>query len=825
MANAPVQVILNADGYRKKREVSRPVGNGTDFFKGASGAFADHKEKLLNQIELIEDEIDNNSWRKAYGEITFIKVKMRNDALAKSHRPIKAVFREDKAPEVGADGLGEMICALDTEAFHWVSSAIGQAEIDVRKKINSKTGMEEDAPSRYRCEVGAIEKIEIWNASDRRNFEIPFAVDWLSDPRSGHVYYIELFESVSYKEKTHANKILAGLLTAQEELPNGTIVIVPKNREIQNNILEIKLTTLKKKAQINFRKQISEDDLSAKYNSDIEAHKKLIKVFETHPLVKRIHLPNHLEKSPSASTHTSRIYSPPAPAAGITYPKLGVIDGGISKLFDPWILSRTGTIHHTHKQEDHGTFISGLVINGKHLNPKLDVDPDGCLLVDIDIFPSTNFTDYYPSGMSDFFDEIEEAVRSAVEDHGIRIFNLSLNAVSPALLQSYSLEAQRLDQISDTYDVIFVISAGNTGLANMRPEWPKNHTLAAAILASHRDDQLFVPAESIRNISVAALNPSHHSACISEMPARYSRRGPGLRTGVKPDISHIGGSGTICPTAGHGLNSILPTGQVITGCGTSYAAPLAAKMIASLDANIDGDVTRETLTALSIHNSTIDSTLKRKEFNGVAQQLVGFGKPSTALNAINHGDHEITMLFSSRMTSGKALEFKFSWPTSLVTPDGKCQGDVKLTLVSSPPLDHAYGAEFVRVNIEAALQQEQEDGKFKSGLEPTYVFFTKDERTTEADLIEHKFKWSPIKAYRTSMPKGRGKTSNWRLMVNYLTRAGENLPDEGVPFTILITISDPTQTKPIFQEMRSSLQTAGAKLADIQTATRVNTRV
>jgi len=145
--------------------------------------------------------------------------------------------------------------------------------------------------------------------------------------------------------------------------------------------------------------------------------------------------------------------------------------------------------------------------------------------------------------------------------------------------------------------------------------------------------------------------------------------------------------------------------------------------------------------------------------------------------------------------------------------------------VSSPPLDHKYGAEFVRVNIEAALQQEQPNGGFKSGLEPTYVFFSKDDKVTEAELIEHKFKWSPVKVFGTSMPKGRGKSSNWRLMINYLTRSGESLPTEGVPFSILLTISDPSKSKPIFQEMRNNLQLSGAKIADIHTAARVTPKV
>ena len=75
------------------------------------------------------------------------------------------------------------------------------------------------------------------------------------------------------------------------------------------------------------------------------------------------------------------------------------------------------------------------------------------------------------------------------------------------------------------------------------------------------------------------------------------------------------------------------------------------------------------------------------------------------------------------------------------------------------------------------------------------------------------------------MPKGRGTSSNWRLVINYLTRANEQLPAEGVPFSVLLTISDPDKESPVFQEMRQSLQAHGIQTADIRVAARVSPRV
>jgi hypothetical protein len=95
----------------------------------------------------------------------------------------------------------------------------------------------------------------------------------------------------------------------------------------------------------------------------------------------------------------------------------------------------------------------------------------------------------------------------------------------------------------------------------------------------------------------------------------------------------------------------------------------------------------------------------------------------------------------------------------------------------------------------------------------------------EAERIEHGLKWSPVKAFAKVIPNGIGKSSNWRLFVEYLTRAGEQVPENGVPFTAILTISDPFGEKPVFTDMRQSLQALGVRIEDIRTAARVATRI
>jgi hypothetical protein len=114
---------------------------------------------------------------------------------------------------------------------------------------------------------------------------------------------------------------------------------------------------------------------------------------------------------------------------------------------------------------------------------------------------------------------------------------------------------------------------------------------------------------------------------------------------------------------------------------------------------------------------------------------------------------------------------------------------------------------------------------WKGQLKPLYLPDVNSEHPYEAERIEHGLKWSPVKIYGGSMKKGRGQSSTWRLMVEYLSRSNNSeMPAEGVPFTAILTIRDPKEEEPVFNVMRQQLA-LNVQLADIRTAARVTTRV
>jgi hypothetical protein len=134
----------------------------------------------------------------------------------------------------------------------------------------------------------------------------------------------------------------------------------------------------------------------------------------------------------------------------------------------------------------------------------------------------------------------------------------------------------------------------------------------------------------------------------------------------------------------------------------------------------------------------------------------------------------------------------------------------------------------MRVQLEAHLHQEEisDDGEltWASRLMQDSGKLPQGMSKTESYLVKTGLKWSPGKPYHIEMPSGRGNSSNRKLSLESLVRAGVPFPAEGIPFSLLLTLSDPDGTARIREEMRLDLINRGFQLADITVAHRVRPR-
>ncbi|WP_164988244.1 S8 family peptidase [Bradyrhizobium betae] len=697
--------------------------------------------------------------------------------------------------------------------------------------------------SRARSELGAIETIEIARPDRKRTFAAAAGVSASVHPNAASGYIIELFEQAPLA--SGGNDDVLGLWRSFDafqrlilSVGRGThAALLPSSGGIQG--IELLLTNGRSPPMIEDRREVRGEAVEVSdpggIDQSVDRHEEVLNRIAQHSLVRMIRPPIIFQPAEAASAPPAKQpFSVPLRVEAGIYPKVGVIDTGIAPCFDQWIVHRHDFLDATEIDAGHGTCVGGVLVAARSANgPEIGREADGCDLVDIPLLSTKPFLDVYGTrGFEAFLEELEAALTEARDQHGVRIFNMSLNLNSPVEQDYYSVYAARLDEIQDRLGITIVNSAGNLDSFEWRQPWQKKPgQVLAALAARSISDAISIPCESVRALAVGALNPP---GCkhLAGAPATYTRRGPGMRVGVKPDLSHYGGAGDQAVAEHTGFSSCSADGSSQQVRGTSFAAPLVAKTLASLDVITGERLAPRTLRAFLIHNATTPDALGARSLRDIARQFIGFGQPSAAGMMLETDDHGITLVFESRLTIGERrpaiLQFPFSWPTSLVDAAMRsCRGRVKMTLVYEPPVDPAFGTEFVRVNLDALLQQRQpvdrKDGKPSWRNQIKQVFLPKTNGITppERALIDHGLKWWPTKRYEDDFGDGVGHSTEWRLEVESNVRAEAQFPAEGVPFSIILSIEDSDQQAPVFQELRRHLVNTRVDLQDIRTPVRI----
>lgn len=820
---SPIQVVLDARQFQADRK--RTGGSSAkEFFEQNDDAFLAHKNKVSDQLRTVKSRLLASS----AGPVGFIRVQLREEALAKSHRPTAKIFHPNNAPVAGSSGTGELIVQISPQSIDQALAHIANAEevLEYRPKRNKPDVIEPD-PSRERSEVGAIQSIKLWDTPDRRSFSTKQALEWLSGPGVPKAYRVDLFDIVEPVSKPVRQEVVAAgdlsddlMRTIDEELECGYVGAL--FRPDRGSMTRLYMWLLPDPSQRFFVhaaklrevvRGLSEPSLDSAH------HQRLLDILGQHPAVRRISLPPALRTKSSTTTHQKvapQTYTPTMPMVGADYPVVGIIDGGAGSVHDSWVMHCSQAVPVTHSSTDHGCEIAGLLVAGQALNgPGVSPEPDGCLLADLAMVPDDAFFEQNYSSDLAFVLSIEQEVLAAKAAVGARVFCFSHNFEHPPGHGGdfYPDLSAGLDRIARDHDVIFVVSAGNTPTGKGRQEWHIDPLQVLSDLASVSDDGITAPADALFAVSVGALNPPSPGAHVPHAPARYSRRGLSYKHFVKPDVAHYGGlCTTTSPTTG--LSSTSNTGKHCYVAGTSYSGPLTAKTLARLDQLTGKRIPREALTALLIHGARQPTCLSSYN-KRVARQLVGFGLPAPSEEFLAGAPHQATILFYDSMQEKKDLFFNFDWPQSLVE-SGKCRGEALLTLVYTPPIEDAHDDEMVRINLEAVLHQRNKDAWLKRGEDTFAMETNKAASAMEKHLIEEGLKWGTVKQMRFTSPKGTGSSSEWRVCIKYLTRASEEFPKGGIPFAAVLTIIDPEGEKPVYQDMKIGLSSRNVFTSDVR---------
>lgn len=642
--------------------------------------------------------------------------RLRETGIAKSHRPLQLVEEAGLVP-AGHGRIDEMLVGAHGGSLQSLRSLILHRDV-----------------GGIRANLSAIERIEPWSRVRRA----PEGTAALKERGSALLrpfsYVNETAEQALISDLRHFLRRL-GLSFRTMRLNKGRVVMRVHNLH-------------------NVSDDVFEDLLE-------------------HPGIRQIIPEPIYSAAPSSSVPSSRLKASQLPLPAPDLPVVAIFDTGASSSaaqLAPWIVGRDTYVLPPETNHEHGTAVGSLVAYARALNDDhQDLPPAGCLVYDVCALESGD-----GSYISDLVTRLRDALKKRPD---IRVWNLSLGTASPCGEQEFSEFAKVLDELSDTYNVLFVVAAGNY-LDVPRRQWPTGSSL---------EDRISSPAESVRALTVGSVCHASASGTLGAAgePAPYSRRGPGPVFTPKPDIVHIGGGVHSPWSAGKSSVTVLsPDDNYIKGFGTSYAAPVASSMAAhtwkALEGRYDSHPTPALVKALMIHAAQLASP----PYSPAERRYYGTGLPLDVMSSLYDSADSFTLVFEAHLVPGLQRWRKAPYPIpSCLRKDGKFCGEVIITATYAPPLDPDAGAEYVRANVELGfgiLDGDHIDSKVPMKGEAGSDGY-------ESAQVEHGGKWSPVKVHRKSFPRGV-TGEDWVLQARAFMRALEPALTESLRVYITCTL-------------------------------------
>jgi serine protease AprX len=780
----PIRVV------RTKQEPKNKKGGGGDkkiFFKDEEKEkkFPIRQESLIEDIKNIEVYFQE-SFKKHPNIPHVSKAQLVEKAIAKSHRPTY-LFSEDTCPIIGVGRLGQLFVKTAAKRLNALKRKI-------RQKPDSKTTI-----NKWEANISVTLNLSPFKEDDRLKEHTPESLMELLERDGRSTIKVKLFDFFDREADGIAKKEFIRLV----------------------NQLNLHLDSVGEHTRLGIWKV---EDI------DIESLKELA----TFPAIKELSIfPRYKLLRPSGKQTKSSILIP-APGSK-DYPVAGLLDTGIPEKHSlrPWVVESISFVPPELSNHYHGCSVGALLIMAHHFN-SLDIDENFLKIINVEILGNTDEDIGKPDKV--YEDEFIRRLEDYFENAGSnipKIWNMSLGFDDMCGLERFSDLAIFLDKLQDQHNLLFILPSGNYNKKSFRT-WPPNANDVEINenYPNQPPDYLTKPADCIRAVTVGAIacDEKKTSLVHKDQPTSYSRRGPGPSFIPKPEVVHYSGNVSLMGDGEHiltntGINSLDDVGRITDYAGTSYAAPLVTRFLAFLSHYITPEPSLLLLKALLIHNA------RMLESFGNLENLfyyVGFGLPVKAVDALFCLPYEITLIIEDKLQSGDKLEYPFSWPDSLRI-NNKIKGECKATLVSKPPLDNAFGAEYVRADVKFSLQSKKtkESGEENwKGLIPEDPCKLKLKKRYESELIKDAFKWSPVKKYYKRIPRGI-TSEELKIKIDLFLRDGldmKNFSGE-IPFALILTIRDFEKRFPIYNEVVLNLGSLGIRTEEIGLRGRVREMV
>lgn len=722
------------------------------------------KEILLKDISPKSKLITNN--KKFPIPMT---IKMHARLIAKSHRPI-TILAEIDSDVISIQELGKIIIGISEEGLEELIDIIEEIMPMVPNNMSEWTYFKElsngdsrlAVKSKFEPEYTLIHELtSIENLYSYSDKDVLYSVGEkdIANAKNDGMIKIRFFE---YDDPSVDNKIIASFL---KKFNNVGIT--------SSSLSKLNLPGNSNTYLIPYSESISLDEI---------AH---------FPGVEQISSLKRFKSTLSNNTESQSNIEIIDPKDDGDYPKIALVDSGISidnNHLKKWVTERIEFIGQEEECNEHADFIGGLLIYGKGLNDKLEnCVESGVKILDVVVLPDEN---NYVLNESDLINALIDALEDYSAEY--KVWNLSLNSDSPisGIISEFTAA---IDELQNTYNVIFVISAGNYD--EMRAEWPIED------IFEDDSDRISSPADSVRGIAVGAIavNSDESTLVDRNVVTPYSRRGPGIGLTIKPDVVHYSGNPHAFP-----INSVSKNGNVICSNGTSFSTPIVSSILAEYFNNYPTNLSTCLAKALLIHSCR--NPISGKKIDCIKDHYYyGFGMPKKLDDFLYGNENEITLVFEGNINASEGTNWvrvaEFPFPESLCD-NGKIRGEVLATIAYDPHLNPKLGSEYCRSNVDLKLRTEI-DGGYATISKTSSAKDTLVGEKWEKDRMTKELKWSPIKQIKFSSPKGRAGSGNMILEVFPTWR---NLSEkQKIHFAIVVTIKDPKGQAPVYNDVSKLL--------------------
>jgi len=715
----------------------------------------DYRSHYVSQVDEVRSTFQSSL---AEGIPAVAKVVLKDKAKSKSYRPDE-ILNEDTCPIIGVTRAGTLLTSVTTKGLDKLESKIRDA--------TTKTSV---------AHLSTLETISPFTESDALSNELKQETD--GEERENSLK-IKLFR--------HGNKQADATLDAAFEAyakENGMTGIAPVRYGNSTKVYRCAAGTVSTASKI----------------ASFAGTQSVSKM----PIVR-------LVRTASRQLGPVTVENFPAPELDIEYPVVGIFDTGTdpnNKLLQDWVVGRMDCHPMVAQDNTHGSFVAGLMANGRHLNNgDLRFPDSSAKIVDIVVFNNS-----YEVEESDLIMFIEDAL---VQFPEVRIWNLSLASSEPCSDDQISDFGATLDEFRSTYGVLFVTAAGNMSSPPYR-RWPvETHFVG--------QDRLAPPGDSVCGLTVGGLaHLDNEKTCVKkEQVSPFSRRGPGLGGQPKPELSHYSGN---CDEQGNcmqtGIISMNAQAELIEDIGVSYGTPLVSAIAGGVESElrVGPDTSSPSLVkAMMVHSAHVQNhpiTANDIEYTGV-------GRPPDVAEIVSCRESAATIVFQIPVERRpRFYKNPFPMPPCLVK-NGILKCEVFMTLLYDPPMERSWGIEYCRRNVVASLgflELDPDTGAEKYKGRQIHPSPDKLRQRYPDDIADIGFDWAPLKLYYRKFSQTQGD-KQWRLSLTVRNRA-ECLDEEPMPATLIVTVKSPDENDQVYTEMVQGMNALGWVVQNLELRSR-----